>query len=147
MDHELGEEARRLDSEPLAHIEPFPGHVGPNVVLGYRTGRLAIDRLGVTAFKLQAEVDAGSRPPMSCFVDGVQLGSGCTLGKGNIRMGPGETMEARFSVDDGRKLHVRTRDEVLDRFRGPKLDAEGMLQLSQDLISMPDEALFSITEA
>ena len=147
MDHELGEEARRLDTDPLVLIERFHGHVGPYVVLGYRTGRLAIDRLGVTAFKLQVEVDAGSRPPMSCFVDGVQLGSGCTLGKGNIRMGPGETVEARFDVDDGRHLRVRTREEVLDRFRGFKLDAEGLQRLSQDFISMPDEALFSVSEA
>jgi formylmethanofuran dehydrogenase subunit E len=146
MEHDMGEEARRLDSEPLVLIERFHGHVGPYVVLGYRTGRLAIDRLGVTAFDLMAEVEAGSRPPMSCYVDGVQLGSGCTLGKGNIQMGPGESVEARFTADDGRLLNVRTRDEVLDRLRGPKLDAEGLMRVSRDLISMPEEALFSISE-
>lgn len=28
----------------------------------------------------------GDRPPVSCFADGVQLGSGCTTGKGNLRV-------------------------------------------------------------
>jgi formylmethanofuran dehydrogenase subunit E len=146
VDHEMGEGARRLDEEPMVLIERFHGHVGPWVILGYRTGRMARERLGVTAFHIRAEVEAGSRPPMSCFVDGVQLGSGCTLGKGNIRMGPGETAEARFTTDDGRHLHVATRDEILDRLRGPKLDDEAIVRVSEEFIAMSDETLFSTSE-
>ncbi len=145
MHHELGEAARRLDDEPLVLIERFHGHVGPYVVLGYRTGRLAIDRLGVNAFKLQVEVRAGTRPPKSCFVDGVQLGSGCTLGKGNIAAGDEVTMEARFTSDDGGHLHVRTRPEVLDRL-GQRLDPGDMQRTSEEFISMSDDDLFIISE-
>ena len=145
MHHELGEAARRLDEEPLVLIERFHGHVGPYVVLGYRTGRLAIDRLGVTAFGLRAEVRAGTRPPMSCYVDGVQLGSGCTLGKGNISTGDEETVEAWFTSDDGDHLHVRTRPEVLDRL-GPRLDPGDLQRTSEEFISMSDDDLFIISE-
>ena len=67
MYHELGEKARRLDEDPMVLIERFHGHVGPYVVLGYVSGRLAQERLDANAFRLTAEVYAGSRPPMSCF--------------------------------------------------------------------------------
>jgi formylmethanofuran dehydrogenase subunit E len=145
VNHELGEAARRLDEEPLVLIERFHGHVGPYVVLGYRTGRLAIDRLGVNAFSMRAEVRAGTRPPMSCYVDGVQLGSGCTLGKGNITAGDEETVEARFTTDDGGHLHVRTRPEVLERL-GPRLAPEDLQRTSEEFISMSDDDLFIISE-
>jgi len=141
----MGEAARRLDEEPLVLIERFHGHVGPYVVLGYRTGRLAIDRLGVNAFRMRAEVRAGARPPMSCYVDGVQLGSGCTLGKGNIATGDEETVDAWFTTEDGDRLHVRTRPEVLDRL-GPRLAPEDLRRTSEEFISMSDDDLFIISE-
>jgi hypothetical protein len=37
-------------------------------------------------FDLAAHVHSPLEPPPSCLIDGVQLGSGCTLGKGNIRV-------------------------------------------------------------
>ena len=145
MNHDMGEAARRLDEEPLVLIERFHGHVGPYVVLGYRTGRLAIERLGVNAFRIRADVRAGNRPPMSCYVDGVQLGSGCTMGKGNIATGDQETVEAWFTSDEGGHLHVRTRPEVLDRL-GPRLDPRDLQRTSEEFISMSDDDLFIISE-
>ena len=144
MYHELGEEARSLDEDPMVLIERFHGHVGPYVVLGYRTGRHAQERLGANAFKLTAEVSAGTRPPMSCFVDGVQLGSGCTLGKGNITLSGEETVEARFSSEDGRHLRMRARPETLERL-APRLEKEDLDRVSREFLEMPPEALFEIS--
>ena len=145
MYHELGDEARRLDDDPLVLIERFHGHVGPYVVMGYRSGRLAQERLGANAFKLKAEVSAGTRPPMSCFADGVQLGSGCTLGKGNIRLNEEEQVEARFTCEDGRCLRMRARREALDRLV-PRLEREDLARVSAECLSMPPEALLEITD-
>jgi formylmethanofuran dehydrogenase subunit E len=145
LDAELGEAARALDEEPLALVERFHGHLGPYVVLGYRSGRLARDRLGVTAFKLEAEVFTEPRPPMSCFLDGVQLGSGCTMGKGNIALRAEGRVEARFSTRDGRALRVRVVPGVLERF-SPGMDEEALARLSGDLMAAPDEELFELGE-
>lgn len=145
VDHDLGDEARGLDDDPLVLIERFHGHVGPYVVMGYRSGRLAQERLGANAFKLEAEVSAGTRPPMSCFVDGVQLGSGCTLGKGNITMRGDELVEASFAREDGRRLRLRARPEALSRVVSG-LEMEEMVRLSADLLAMPVDQLFEIEE-
>lgn len=145
MYHELGDEARSLDDTPLALIERFHGHVGPYVVLGYLSGRLAQERLGVNAFKMTVEVSAGLLPPMSCFADGVQLGSGCTLGKGNIVLDGQELVEARFTSEEGRHLRVRVRPEVLEGMRS-SLDSEALVRISEELIGATPEELFQIEE-
>ena len=145
MYHELGEEARRLDDDPMVLIERFHGHVGPYVVLGYRCGQLAQERLGANAFKLRAEVSAGPRPPMSCFVDGVQLGSGCTLGKRNITLHEDELVEARFISEDGTGLRMRARPETLARL-APPLAKEDLSEVSSEFMAMPAEDLFNITD-
>ena len=145
MYHELGEEARRLDKDPIVLIERFHGHVGPYVVLGYISGRLAQERLGANAFKLEADVSAGSRPPMSCFVDGVQLGSGCTTGKGNLTIHEEELVEARFTSEDGRRLRVIARPETLARLR-PRMEKADLQRMSGEFLTAPPEELFKITD-
>ncbi|OYD15623.1 hypothetical protein CH330_05160 [candidate division WOR-3 bacterium JGI_Cruoil_03_51_56] len=62
----------------------FHGHIGPWIVLGLRTGRYAQRVLGGSPFELDARVHCPAKLPYSCFLDGVQLASGCTMGKGNI---------------------------------------------------------------
>ncbi len=146
MDVEMGEAACRLDDEPLALVERFHGHLGPYVVLGYRTGRLAREQLGVSAFNLEAEVFTEPSPPMSCFLDGVQLGSGCTMGKGNIALRAEGRVEAYFSTKDGRCLRVRVVPRVLERF-GPSMDGDDLARLSGELMDAPVEELFELEKS
>jgi len=63
----------------------FHGHLGPWLVLGLKAGEYARLRLRASAFELAATVWCAGEPPRSCFLDGIQLGSGCTLGKANLR--------------------------------------------------------------
>jgi len=126
-------------------IERFHGHVGPYVVLGYMSGRLAQERLGANAFRLKVDVSAGHRPPMSCFVDGVQLGSGCTTGKGNLTTHEEALVEARFTSEDGRCLRIAARPETLARLR-PKLEKADVQRVAGEFLAMTPEELFNITD-
>lgn len=61
------------------------GHAGPYLNLGIRMGLLALDQLEAKGyFDLTAEIELEYRTPMSCLIDGLQISTGCTLGKGNI---------------------------------------------------------------
>jgi len=67
------------------YIKAFHGHLGPYVVLGFMAGKEALKATHSHGhFGIDAEVYSTRKPPRSCFIDGVQLGSGCTLGKNNI---------------------------------------------------------------
>jgi len=96
-------------ADPLARMKEFHGHLGPYVVLGYRMGMIALERTGSGGhFEISAEIHSVLSPPRSCLIDGVQLGSGCTLGKRNITVeetaGP---PFAIFTTPGGRKVTVR----------------------------------------
>jgi inosine-uridine nucleoside N-ribohydrolase len=72
---------------PDTYLRAFHGHLGPYVVLGYRMGRLALEITGSAGhFDCSVTVHCVLKPPRSCLIDGVQLGSGCTLGKRNIEI-------------------------------------------------------------
>ncbi len=137
--------ADRLDEEPLLLLERFHGHLGPYVVLGYRMGRLARKALEVGAFDLSVDVFTGTEPPLSCLVDGVQVGSTCTLGKGNISVHDGRRVEARFTTKEGRAMRIKVQDWVVDLIE-EKVDKSNLIEYSEELYAEPDGRLFEVVE-
>ncbi|HEB61484.1 MAG TPA: tRNA CCA-pyrophosphorylase [Phycisphaeraceae bacterium] len=64
------------------------GHRCPAMPLGLRVGAAALNKLGAERAKdgqLVALVEIGSGHFATCFADGIQMVTGCTLGKGNIK--------------------------------------------------------------
>lgn len=64
------------------------GHKCPAMPLGLRAGLAAMEALGVKHApdgQLTALVEIDRNHCSTCFADGVQVATGCTFGKGNIR--------------------------------------------------------------
>jgi formylmethanofuran dehydrogenase subunit E len=132
------------DSEDvLKSIARFHGHLGPFVVVGFRMGDLANKSLGSDPFGKTALVLTGGKTPRSCVIDGVQLSSGCTLGKGGIAVvDQGEVAAIFLSKSSGRSLRVRLRDTILERITATS--REEMETLATELYSKSDEELFDV---
>jgi len=80
----------------------FHGHLGPWVALGLKMGREILATLGHKGhFGLNVEVEITPKPPRSCMVDGLQLGTGCSYGKRNIHIVPSEEVKVRV-VEEGK---------------------------------------------
>ena len=65
----------------------FHGHKCPAMPLGIRAGLAALRTLGAERAKdkeLYCVCETGSAHATMCFVDGVQVATGCTFGKANI---------------------------------------------------------------
>lgn len=141
--HEHGADDREIPTELL--LRTFHGHLGPYVVLGYRMGTLALERTGSTGhFGISAEVHSILEPPPSCLIDGVQLGSGCTLGKRNITVretsGPAFVL---FTADGGIKIRIALRagvPELVTRL----VDGLGVEAAGREMLGMNQEKLFEI---
>ena len=117
------------------------GHLGPYLVAGIRMGLLALRQLESPGyFGLRAESQAGRATPLSCLNDGVQIGSGCTAGKGNLRVVGEERPRVRFIADDGRAVAIELRPEVVSSFRGTDMIAK-----ARELEAAPEEELFEWT--
>ena len=138
--------ADRLDQDPLLLLERFHGHLGPYVVLGYRMGRFARQALSASPFELKAEVLTGNTRPLSCMADGIQVGSGCTLGKGNIAIRPDKKAEVLFTTRDGRSLRLRARPSLIRRISS-EVNENNIIDFAERLASQPDENLFEVVDA
>jgi len=125
-----------IDRATLLH-----GHLGPFLVAGIRMGLLALRELESSGyFGLRAESEAGRTTPLSCLNDGVQIGSGCTAGKGNLRViGEGKPC-VRFVADDGRGITIEIRPEIVGSFLG--LDP---VTKAREIETIPEEELFEWT--
>ncbi len=86
------EHLTHISEEELKTAQEFHGHKCPAMPQGLRAGHLAMDILGVSRARgggeLQAIVEIGDHHFSGCFADGVQSGTGCTFGKGNITKKP-----------------------------------------------------------
>jgi len=119
----------------------FHGHLGPFLVVGIRLGLLALELLESDGyFGVRAESDAGSKTPLSCLSDGIQFGSGCTAGKGNLVVTDAGLPRARFSVEDGRSVEIEVRSEAMRTFRAMEIN-----EASEWTRTLPREELFAWT--
>jgi hypothetical protein len=107
-----------LDNPDLPELlRFFHGHLGPYAVLGYRIGQRAMSVLGAGKyFGMRVTVIGPKTTPYTCLIDGLQVSTGCTMGKGNIVAQstdprPGALFDLRFDFRDQR-LSVTVPDTV-----------------------------------
>jgi hypothetical protein len=120
----------------------FHGHLGPFLVLGVRAGLLANSFLGKDCFKMKAIVTTDPHPPNSCFVDGIQFATGCTLGKRNIVLKKGKEISVLFTKED-LKLRLKVKGELLESIDKIKSEDKSRRE-SMRLLCVPSSELFEI---
>jgi len=131
--------------EALKAAKAFHGHLGPNVTIGLRMGRIIVGRLGDTPFSYHIRCFTGKTPPISCVMDGLQLSTPCTVGNGGIEIM--ECGEARVVALDktGRTVEVRLRSEISERIE-KEYDPKHEETLPLALWEMSEESLFEVRE-
>lgn len=98
---------------------------------------------------LTAVVFATPNPPVSCTVDGVQVASGCTLGKGTIRVSEASDRVAGEFRAENRACTITVRAQVLNELLEGLRKATGkaFLDMAEDVLARSDEDLFEIVKA
>ena len=91
------------------------GHIGIYSILGAKMGLYARDLL---CYPISVLSFAGSKPPVSCLNDGLQIGSGATLGRGLIKLAETDApcAMARFEAN-GKSLTLKLKDEYARRIQ------------------------------
>lgn len=135
-----------MEKEILKQAARFHGHLGPWLVLGLRAGRLGRRRLPGSVFELRARVECPAKPPVRCFIDGVQLGAGCTMGKGNIthRRWPDGCRVTFYHRRTGARITIGVRPELFERLRHP--DRENAAGLARRIYRRRIPEVFTISE-
>ncbi len=151
------------DPEWLPYVVQLHGHLGPWVVAGARMGMAgakAVDAKGHFDTVVICEGPL-SKPPQACFIDGVQLGTGATLGKRTIHYVKSDDVVLKVkNPRTGKSVEVRPTKKLLDLLNPvvPKQDdpqadkkiaqnreMERIEQVSRDIAAMPDAELLTIS--
>lgn len=140
------------------------GHKCPAMPMGLRVGAAAMNKLGVERAKdgqLMALVELGENHCATCFADGVQMITGCTFGKGNIkRLGYGKWGVTLIDKKNGKAVRVTPKAEAMaankkttffTEYREKGIPAsqvppEHVDPLVEQVMNAPDEQLLSISE-
>ena len=153
--------------DPKAFLESgleLHGHKCPAMPLGLRAGAIAMNRLGVGrsgAKTLLALVELGDDHCAHCFGDGVQMVTGCTFGKGNIKqLGYGKFGLTLVDKRTGRAVRVVPKGEAQMqtkktpffteyRMKGvppTEVPEEVVDPLIEQVFSSPEDAMFTVGE-
>ena len=126
----------------VSDLAAFHGHLGPYIVLGYRIGRYAKKCFCSDPFQMKAVVFCQGTPPQSCLADGVQIGSGCTLGKRNIEISSSDEIIVEFS-SCGKRAIIRPKPIAF--LPQDRQDSDRLIEkLAEEMYALPDSNLFSV---
>lgn len=117
----------------------FHGHLGPFLIIGIKMGHLALGELDSKGHsELSVLVETGTNPPISCLIDGIQISTGCTLGKGNVKVIGNKKARATFSKDR-ESIEIELKADVLKMISEEKNNCE---EMAKKIIDIPEEQLF-----
>ena len=125
----------------LKKAASFHGHLGPHLVLGLKMGLLAKNLLQGDPFNMRAEIHTQKTPPQSCILDGVQFSSGCTLGKGNIKVKEDSEIYGIF-FKDSQKIMIKAHPQIIKNIK--KVPRENLEEHAYNLFAMKDCELFDV---
>lgn len=124
----------------------FHGHLGPYLVLGLHAGGLALKKLGCKKyFGLRVRVSGATEKPKSCLIDGLQLSTGATFGKGNIQKLGSSLIKIEFiDAVKKKKLVLRFKKSLQDKL-GNVLTHEDSESLARQLFKANPAKLFNLS--
>ena len=96
----------------LQKLKNFHGHLGPYVLLGYKIGRLAVAKLRTKNKELRTDYFGPAKTPYTCLVDGLQMATGCTYGKRNIKIHNKPSLPKIVFKADKREFVVKLKQEL-----------------------------------
>lgn len=123
----------------------FHGHLGPFLVVGIRMGIIALNELNSGGYSdIDALVETGTTPPISCLIDGIQVSTGCTLGKGNIQAIANKNPEPkavfRSVTGGGKTLEIELKPEIMEEI----LEGGAIEEFAGRIATMTDKELFNM---
>lgn len=94
------------------------GHLGIYATIGVKMGIRAREYFNIGVDDIRVTTYAGHEPPVSCMNDGLQVGTGASVGHGLIRVAAVDTPrpEAVFRFKD-KAVRLRLKPEYADRIR------------------------------
>ena len=144
------------DPEWLAQVVQLHGHLGPSVVMGARMGLMglrAVEAKGYFDVEVTCE-GPFAKPPQACFLDGVQVTTGATMGKRTLASVQAEHIVMRIrNTRTGKTADLRPTPalmQLLGSFKpqpkaGVRHSDEQLEAIARKIAAMPDKEIAAVT--
>lgn len=127
----------------LKEAVKFHGHLGPYLVLGLKAGELALKKINCKQyFGLEVKVWGATEKPKSCIIDGLQLSTGATYGKGNINKFSNSMIKVEISNRlNKKKVVLKFKDRLIQILKKTRTHRDSEL-LAKKLYRAGHSSLF-----
>lgn len=160
-DQLLRPEYDQQPSDPpwLANVVQFHGHLGPAVIAGARMGMIglrAVEAKGYFDVEVTCEGPL-AKPPQACFLDGVQVATGATMGKRTLHWVQAERIVVRVkNTQTGKTVELRPTPALMDLLaafksnpkggtdHGAKVDDEQLDAVARQIAAMPEKDVANV---
>jgi len=131
------------NKELLSKAIDFHGHTGVFLAVGLKMGLLAKGELGGDCFSLKALVKTATHPPRSCLIDGIQVSTGCTLGKMNIKVEESSELSGVFTNGE-KSLEIIVKEDFLQALQEKMVgrDRHHLDDLTEETMAMNQNQIF-----
>jgi enterochelin esterase family protein len=153
----------RQPSDPawLAQVVQLHGHLGPSVVAGARMGMIGLHAVGDKGY-FDVEVTCEgplAQPPQACFLDGIQVATGATMGKRTLTWVQADKFVVRVrNTQNGKTVELQPTPALLGLLasfkpeakagtgHGPgQQDHERLEQIARKIAAMSDSEVAIVT--
>ena len=136
----------KRDKITLKEATRFHGHLGPYLVLGLLAGEQALKNLKCKKyFGLQVNIWGADKKPESCIIDGLQLSTGATYGKGSIRRSYGKAIKIELlNRINNQRIVLRLAESVLLDLEAAKTHRDSEA-LAKRLYKTAPKKIFKLT--
>jgi formylmethanofuran dehydrogenase subunit E len=135
---------REWSEELYEKASEFHGHGGLFMAAGLRMGLLALKKLDSEGwFGIRCEARLHWSPPDSCVIDGLQVSTGCTMGKHNISVEERDGISSKFEYK-GHSIEIILRENILMMMNSCSDHEEETTQILELFSSAPDKELFEV---
>ncbi|MFC1803364.1 FmdE family protein [Thermoproteota archaeon] len=123
----------------------FHGHGGIFMVVGLKMGLAALRNLDAFGwFDINCKVFLNWAPSDSCLIDGIQISTGCTMGKHNIVVVEQPGVMAEFT-SEVKLIRLHLKNEVLEDIRRIlEQDDEAVRHYMDELVAADESEIFNI---
>lgn len=107
-----------IEWKAISMTNEIHGHTGIYSIIGAKMGIRAMEYFNVGINNLQVTSFAGTKPPLSCFNDGIQISTGATIGQGLITISDSVSVipSAIFEFNN-QQVTIAVKPEIAERMQ------------------------------
>ena len=145
------------DPEWLAQAVQFHGHLGPSAIAGARIGMIGLRAVeGKGYFDVEVTCEGPmAKPPQACFLDGLQVATGATMGKRSLNWVQADRIMVRVkNTRTGKTAELRPAPalmQLLGSFKPqaktgvPHGDDDRLEAIARKIAAMPEKEIAVLT--